>query len=480
MSEVRVRFAPSPTGHLHIGGARTAVFNWIFARNRGGKFLLRIEDTDKARSKQEYFDPIISSLEWLGLDHDEEIFIQSEKINDHKSAAEKLLSEGKAYKCFCTPEELDERRKLAQSQKLNYFYDRTCLNLTEDRIRELEADETSFTIRCLIPEGETVVQDLVHGKTVFRNEEIEDFVILRRDGSPTYMLAVVSDDHSMGITHVIRGDDHLSNTPKQIVLYNAFGWDVPEFGHMPIILGEDKSRLSKRHGAVSVETYRERGYLSEAVCNYLTLLGWSPGNDREIISMSETVELFDFRNSQNKSLVFDEQKLLWMNGQYISTLSLERLASRIIPYLDQDSELKDLVETQGSDYLSKVLELSKQRLKLLPDFITYCSYYYRDPVTFDPKASKKHWKHEDTTQRIARIRLNLLECNPFTEENIEKSIRYLAEELELSAAKLIHPTRLAITGFGVSPGLFEVIELLGRDTVIRRLEYAVSYLEGAK
>jgi len=305
--KVRVRFAPSPTGYLHIGGARTAVFNWVFAKSRSGKFLLRIEDTDKTRSSRQFLDSIINSMKWLGLTHDEDIYIQSEHIQIHRETVELLLKSGHAYKCFCSQDILDKKRLQAQKEKRNYLYDGTCRNLSPEEIAAQEEKGLPYTVRCRIPEGETVVNDLIHGKTVFSNAEIDDFIILRQDGTPTYMLAVVVDDNELGITHVIRGDDHLSNTPKQIILYKALGWDVPEFGHMPTILGPDKARLSKRHGAVSVEVYRDRGYLPEAVCNYLMLLGWSPGNDREILPMDEVIDLFRIEYSQKKSLVFDEQ-----------------------------------------------------------------------------------------------------------------------------------------------------------------------------
>ncbi|MCP4727200.1 MAG: glutamate--tRNA ligase [bacterium] len=477
--EVRVRFAPSPTGFLHIGGARTAIFNWIFARHNRGKFLLRIEDTDKKRSTQEYFDAILSSLKWLGIDWDEDYTVQSGNIDLHRNEVSRLLESGSVYKCFCPPELLEKKKNEAQKQKLPEKYDRTCLELSGDEIKELESNNTPCVIRFRVPEGETVFNDLIHGKTVFQNCEIDDFVILRADDTPTYQFAVVVDDHNMNITHIIRGNDHLSNTPKQIMLFNAFGWDVPDFAHMPMILGQDKTRLSKRHGAVSLEHYRELGYLPEAVFNYLTLLGWSPGNDREVVSKEEIIEKFEISDTSKKSAVFDEVKLQWINNQYITAMDIPELAELIERKLVQDIELGRLVEEIGKDYLFQILDLQRSRLRLLTDFIPFAGYFYRDPVTYDPAAVKKHWLKNtpDVLERLGRMRLIMKECADYTEEGIEQDIRGLAEEIDISAAKLIHPTRLALTGYGVSPGLFELMHLLGQETVIRRLEKAVTYLQ---
>ncbi|KPK95748.1 hypothetical protein AMJ80_03875, partial [bacterium SM23_31] len=385
----RVRFAPSPTGYLHVGGARTALFNWIYARHCGGAFLLRIEDTDKKRSTQEYFDSITGALHWLGLDRDDNLYIQSHNIEKHREAAAKQLENGSAYKCYCTPESLEKKRKEAQQKKTPYFYDGTCRSLSIEEQRECEKENRPYAVRFRVPEGETVFDDVVHGRTVFQNSEIDDFIILRRNNIPTYQLAVVVDDHTMSITHVIRGDDHLSNTPKQILIYKALGWKVPVFAHMPMILGPDKARLSKRHGTVAVEAYRERGYLPEAIRNYIILLGWSPGNDREIITIDEVINTFRLEDTAKKSAVFDERKLLWMNGQYISALSEKELANRLKPYIGQDDDLAKLVHERGDSYLLNVLTLLKPRLKLLTDFIRFGGYFYRDPAVYEPAAVKK-------------------------------------------------------------------------------------------
>lgn len=472
----RVRFAPSPTGYLHIGGARTAIFNWIYARHCGGEFLVRIEDTDKARSTQEYFDSILSALNWLGLDWDDDLYIQSNNIEKHREAVAKQLENGSAYKCYCTPESLEKKRKEAQRKKIPYFYDGTCRSLSVEEQHECEKAGRPYAVRFRVPEGETVFDDAVHGRTVFQNSEIDDFIILRRDNTPTYQLAVVVDDHNMGITHVIRGDDHLSNTPKQILIYKALGWKVPVFAHMPMILGPDKARLSKRHGAVSVDAYRERGFLPEAIRNFLVLLGWSPGDDREIITIDEVIKKFHLEDTAKKSAVFDEHKLLWMNGKYILALSEPELANRLKPYISMDDDLAKLVNEKEDDYLLGVVTLMKPRMKILTEFISSGGFFYRDPVVYDPAAVKKYWKNDKVLERLARTRLRMIECKDFSIEGIESAIRDLADTLNIAAAKLIHPTRLALTGFGESPGLFEIMHLLGRETVIRRLEKAISYL----
>jgi glutamyl-tRNA synthetase len=462
---------------LHIGGARTALFNWLFARSAGGKFLVRIEDTDKERSTSEYLESVLQSLEWLGLKWDEELYIQSRALEKHHRAAYELLKRGAAYRCFCTPDVLEQKRKEAEEKRRIYRYDGTCRNLPPEEVESLCRQGKPFAIRCRVPDGETVFNDLIHGRTVFKNAEIDDFIILRSDQTPIYQLAVVVDDHEMGITYVIRGDDHLSNTPKQIILYRALGWELPQFGHMPMIFGPDKTRLSKRHGAVSVESYRERGYLPEALKNYLLLLGWSPPGGKGEISLEEAVSEFRIEDSLKKSAVFDEQKLQWMNGQYISALSEEELAARLEPFIAVDKELAAAIAECGSGYLYSVLSLIKLRMKLLTDFILYGGYFYRDPIVYDPEAVKKHWLEKDTViERLARLRLRIIDENELTIESSERAVRGEAEKMGIPAAQLIHPTRLALTGYSISPGLFEVMALLGRETIIRRLDSAVAYI----
>jgi glutamyl-tRNA synthetase len=461
-SPLTVRFAPSPTGYLHVGGARTAIFNWLYARSSEGRFLLRIEDTDRARSSDEMTREILDGLTWLGLDWDNEPVMQSTRVDRHREECLRLLAEGKAYWCYCTPEELEANRQASTEEGAEYRYDRHCLRLTEQQRREREASEAAKVLRFKVPEGETNFYDIVHEGTTFQNCEIDDFILLRSDGTPVYMVAVVVDDHDMGITHVIRGDDHLSNTPKQILLYEAFGYEVPMFGHVPLILGEDKKRLSKRHGATSVGEYRDRGYLPEAVFNFLTLLGWSPGDDREVMSRFEMIQAFDVRRLLKKSSVFDEEKLRWMNGKHIRLLPGEELMERLRPHIPEKLRAVD------DRYMLQVLELMKERMFMLDDVFENGMYFFEDPVSYDVDGMTKHWKQG--AQGHVRAVLDALDTTEFKAAPLEQLVRRIAEERGAGAGKVIHPLRLALTGGTSSPGLFEMMEVLGKDVCIRRIE----------
>ncbi len=475
--QVRVRFAPSPTGYLHIGGARTAIFNWLFARKHQGQFLLRIEDTDQARSGEEMVQVILDGLEWLGLDWDEPPVHQSLRFPIYRGYAEQLVVNGHAYYCYCSQERLQELRQRAIAEKGAIKYDGHCRNLTPEERAELEAAGRSRVIRFKMPEGRTTFRDEVHGDLDFDNSELDDFILLRSDGIPTYHLAVVVDDHEMRISHVIRGDDHLSNTPKQVLLYQAFGWQQPVFAHVPLILGPDKRRLSKRHGATSVGEYRKAGYLPEAMVNYLALLGWSPGDDREIMSRDELIEAFSLAGISKKSAVFDERKLEWMNGQYIQRLTGAELVDRARPFLLESGLATSEELEDRSTTLAAAAELIKKRIRRLTEFPEAVSYFLRDPGTYDTAAAAKHWKGPEALERLQLVYQRLEALDEFDEPHLEKAIRGLAEELGVSAAKLIHPTRLAVTGRGESPGLFEVMAILGRDRVLRRLKKAVEFLQ---
>ena len=474
-NEVRVRFAPSPTGYLHIGGARTAIFNWLFAKHHNGKFLLRIEDTDLSRSSEEMVQAIFNGLQWLSLRWDEEPVYQSERIDYYKQICDKLISSNKAYFCYCSHERLAQLKEQAAKQKSDYQYDRYCRNLTVQEKQKLEDKKIPKVIRFKVEKGETKFTDAVHGSLTFDNEEIDDFVILKSDGMPTYHLAVVADDNKMNITNVIRGDDHISNTPKQVLLYDALGWKPPLFAHVPLILGPDKKRLSKRHGATSISEYINIGYTSEAMLNFLALLGWSPGDNREIMTSEELIEAFSFSGISKKSAVFEEKKLLWMNDQYISNYSDEKLAEKVIPILEKKG-LIDSERVEKGD-IKTVVRLLKPKIKLLSDFAELGSYFFADPFNYDEKARNKYWNNIDVVSRLKALNKKLVNLDKFNAEKIEKELRGLAEELNISAAKLIHPTRLALTGFGVSPGLFELIEVLGKETVLRRIQKAINVLE---
>lgn len=474
---VRVRFAPSPTGYLHVGGARTAIFNWLFARKHSGKFLLRLEDTDVARSGQEMVDAIIHGLKWLGLDWDEEPVYQSHRFDIYKKAAHELIAKDRAYKCFCSAERLQQVREKAVREKSEYKYDRHCRNLSPEEIKCSESAGTRFVIRLKVGEGETVFSDEVYGNIKFNNSQIDDFVLLRSDGHPTYHLAVVVDDNAMAITHVIRGDDHLSNTPKHILLYRAFGWQPPVFAHVPLILGPDKQRLSKRHGATSVSEYEKAGYLPEAVMNFLALLGWSSGDDRELFAREELIREFTIAGISKKSAVFDEKKLKWMNGQYLNRMDAEKLLELVMPQILSEQLLNEEAVRENRDYLLRVVKLLQPRLKRLSEFSEKVNYFLREPETYEEKAVSKYWQDETVIDTYNQLIGRLEKVAHFKAENIEPVIRNLAEELGLSAAKLIHPIRLALTGQEVSPGIFEVTELLGKETVLRRLRKAIRYLE---
>ncbi len=474
---IAVRFAPSPTGFLHIGGARTAIFNWLFAKKHGGTFYLRIEDTDQARSGEEMTQAILDSLRWLGVDWQGEPLRQSSRFPEYQKQARQLLEEKKAYRCFCSPEELAAAREQAQAGRKNFRYDGKCRRLSAEESSRRAKSEERYAIRFIVPEdGATNFADQVHDDVSFENNTLDDFVILRSDGLPTYHLAVVVDDHAMGITHIIRGDDHISNTPKQVLLYRAFGWEMPVFAHVPLILGPDKSRLSKRHGATAVGEYQRKGILPEALFNFLALLGWSPGDDREVISRDELIQLFDVKGISTRNAVFDEKKLQWMNSQYLAQTPAEKLTPLVA-----DAFVEAGVLTRGwisthQIYFSKVVELLKGRMRVIPEFVEFGSYFFREPDEFEAAAREKHWKTQEVTGYLETLSERLDELDEFTLENTEATVRTYAEEIGLTAGKLIHPMRLALTGFGVSPGLFEVMVLLGKDKVVARLKKAAGMI----
>jgi glutamyl-tRNA synthetase len=460
-----VRFAPSPTGYLHVGGARTAIFNWLYARSAGGRFLLRIEDTDRQRSSDEMTREILDGLRWLGIDWDDEPLIQSTRIERHAAESLRLESEGNAYWCYCTAAELDAKRRVAEAAGGAFLYDGTCRHLNAVERAAKDAAGMARVLRFRTPAGRTVFNDIVHDETSFPNEEIDDFVILRSDGTPTYMMAVVVDDHDMGVTHVLRGDDHLSNTPKQVMLYHALGYETPQFGHLPLILGTDKKRLSKRHGATSVGEFQQRGYLPEAMFNFLALLGWSPGDDREIMTRGDLVAGFDIRRVLKKSSVFDEDKLTWMNGQHIRLLDDDELLRRLLRYRPDD------LDWVSEDRLRQVVPLMKERLALLPDFWANARYFWADPSEYDADGIAKRWK-ADIPEALAAL-LPALGDTDFTPEALEILIRETAERSGMGAGKMIHPIRLALTGATASPSLFDMMAVLGRETCLRRLRRAL-------
>ncbi len=472
--KVIVRFAPSPTGYLHIGGARTALFNYLFAKHYHGQFLLRIEDTDMSRSDSELTKAILRGLQWLGLNWDGEVVYQSSRMNLYHDICDTLLKSRKAYRCFCTKEELEAKRELAKKENRDSKYDRTCLKLSEADIQEKLKSNESFTIRFHVPDGNTVFDDLVYGKISVDNTEVEDFIILRSDGSPIYQVAVVADDHDMGITHIIRGEDHLSNTPKQILLYQALEWTIPKFAHVPLILGPDKKRLSKRHGVTSVEAYRQSGYLSDALVNFIVLLGWAPKMDEEILSLTDLIERFSIEGISKKSAIFDEQKLLWMNGIYIRSKSEKELNDLVI---DLIRSIKPLDVEWDADYVIRFVRLMKDRVRTLREFISNGLYFFRDPSEYDPNGVQRYWQKENIIESFEVLKKRFISNNHWNESSLERIIRETAEEKNVGVGKVIHPVRLALTGSTASPGLFEMMALLGRESVLRRIEKAIDYIK---
>ncbi len=469
MAQVRTRFAPSPSGYLHIGGARTAFFNFLFARHHGGKFILRIEDTDRERSTPEAINAILDAMNWLGLDWDEGPFYQTKRYPLYKEKVQKLLSEGKAYPCVCTPEKLEAKRQLAQKEKRKSMYDGTC-RPPEGVIPPLPQDKP-YTIRFRSPrDGSTIVNDAVKGDVVFDNRELDDLIIARSDGTPTYNFCVVVDDIDMGITHIIRGDDHLANTPRQILLYQALGDTPPQFAHVPLILGLDKARLSKRHGATSVTVYRDMGYLPEAILNYLVRLGWSHG-DQELFSREELIEKFSLESVGKSAGVFNPEKFLWVNFHYLKTRPLSQLAKEIVPYI----VAKGYRVPQDKSWLERMIKTLQERSRTLVELVDSAHFYLTDDIAIDEKAAKKFLTLE-VSRPLSKLIERLSALDEFSEANIESAFSGVLEEFGLSMGKLAQPVRVALTGSTVSPGIHEVIAVLGKERTIRRLQSALERL----
>ena len=479
----RVRFAPSPTGYLHVGGARTALFNWLYARRHNGVFVLRIEDTDVERSSQDMVTGILDGLRWLGLTWDEgpdvgglhAPYFQSERLDSYRTAADRLLSEGHAYYCYCTPERLRDERERAEGRGEAWQYDRTCLGLSADRMRELDAAGTQRALRFNVPSSGAAFDDAVHGRIAFEGASIEDFVILRSDRYPTYHLSVVVDDIDMGITDVIRGDDHISNTPKHLLLFQALGAAVPRFAHVPLILGADKKRLSKRHGATSVMEYQRQGYLAPAMVNFLALLGWSPGDDRELMGTQELVDCFTLEGISGGNAVFNTEKLDWMNGQYIARMPIEELAAAARPFFD-DEGLGSHPLVNEPRAFARLLELLRPRAKRLTEFAEQARPLLNELVEYEPEAIEKHLSSPDLATHLTALVAALDAATAFDEAQVEAAVRGTAAARGLKAGALIHATRVAVTGRTQSPGLFEVLAWLGRDRTRARLLRLLEFL----
>jgi len=467
-SNVRVRFAPSPTGALHIGGVRTALFNWLFARHYKGTFILRIEDTDQTRSTDESIKIILDGMKWLGLDWDEGPLRQTERMDIYRSHVDKLLKEGRAYYCYCSPEELETRRKAAMAAGKPPKYDRKCRSLTAPvpgrtpAVRFLSADE-----------GQTIVRDIIRGAVTFENQQLDDLIIQRSDGLPTYNFAVVVDDVTMKISHVIRGDDHLNNTPRQIQLYQALGYEPPEFAHLPMILGSDKTKLSKRHGATAVTEYIDLGYLPEALVNYLARLGWSHG-DQEIFSQQELIDNFSLDNVGKAPSVFNPEKLLWLNHHYIQQADLGRLAGLLADLLKKDGIIAEGKEPDP-EWLQKLVKILTERSHTLVEMKAGAIPFLVSDIALDEKAKAKHLTAE-IVPLLNELASKLNSIDPFVHSNIEGLFNALVAEKGIKLGKLAQPVRVALTGGTVSPGIYDVIEVMGKEKTMARIHAAIKQI----
>jgi glutamyl-tRNA synthetase len=471
---VRVRFAPSPTGFLHVGGARTAIYNDLLRQSVGGAFVLRIEDTDRQRSDEAMTRQIQSALAWIGTVWDEGPFLQSARLARHRERGEELLAKGDAYRCFCSAEELDAQRAEAQKRGVMFRYPRTCLGLPPAEVAARVAAGEPFVVRFRMPDDHIRFHDLVRGDMDFPPDALDDFILLRSDGSPTYHMSVVCDDIDMRISHVIRGEDHLSNTPKHIPLFRALGGAVPVFGHLPLILGPDKKRLSKRSGAASVEELRAEGILPQALYNYLALLGWSPGGDREILSRAEMIALFTVDRLNASPAIFDREKLSWVNAQYLSNLPLADLLPHLEPFLAEVG-LADVAATQA-DRLAAALALHRGRVRTLRELAAVIVPYFRDRLDYQPDALASFQADPTLPDHLHALRDRYAQLPAFTKDALESALRAVAAERGLKAGALIHPTRAALSGVQAGPPLFDLVEVMGRDATLRHLDHLVERL----
>ncbi|HEY4129582.1 MAG TPA: glutamate--tRNA ligase [Gemmatimonadaceae bacterium] len=474
----RLRFAPSPTGYLHVGGARTALFNWLFVKKFGGQFLLRIEDTDKARSTDESTRAIFEGLEWLGLLWDEDVVYQGANLPRHQADVKQLLDGGKAFRCFCTQAELDEQRAAAAARGEAFKYDRRCNRLSADEVAQRAASGMPFVVRFRMPEGETSWTDLVHGHITFPNKDIGegDFIILRSDATPIYNLAVVSDDIAAGITLVMRGDDHVSNTPKQILLYEALGAPLPQFAHLPMIHGIDGKKLSKRHGATAVGDYQHE-FLPSAMLNFLALLGWAPGHDIEVMTVPQMIELFNADGLSKKAAVFDTKKLEWMNGQHLAMMPSAELAPRVADMLEARGWTTKADLTARLTWFHMLLDQLKVRSRTLDDIVAQSAPFLCDLDTYDADAVAKAWKDRAATRDVLQAAHDALtRVDVWEPTQLEEALRGVAEARGVGAGKVFSPLRVALTGLTASPGMFDVLVLLGRDHSLQRISRAERYV----
>jgi glutamyl-tRNA synthetase len=483
-NETRVRFAPSPTGYLHVGGARSALFNYLFAKRHKGKFILRIEDTDRSRYVKGALEEIYESLRWLGLEWDEGPgiggpcgpYIQSERVAIYKEHAEKLLSSGKAYRCFCSSERLAALREEQEKTKQPVGYDKKCRSLSEEETDRLLVGNKAHVVRFKIQAGRKIVfNDIIRGEIEYSSDVLDDIVLIKSDGFPTYHMANVVDDHLMNITHVLRGDEWISSTPRHVLLYEAFGWNPPQFAHLPVILAEDGKKLSKRKGAASVMDYKRAGFLPEALFNFLALLGWAPGDEREKMSVKDLTGAFSLEHVSPKPAVFDEKKMEWMNGMYLTERSAVSLIAEVFPLWKERGWVADDCQPD-SVFHRTVIDLLKVRSKKLTELADSSEYFFRDPEAYEEKSAKKQFMPE--TARLLGELVDKIACvTEFEALALDKMYHEFSENARLQPGQIIHPTRLAISGVSFGPGLFELMAVLGKETVIRRMKKAIVFIE---
>ena len=464
-SSVKVRFAPSPTGELHLGGARTALFNWLFAKHNKGKFFLRIEDTDTLRSKEKYTKQILDSLSWLGFEWDDPIIYQSERNSQYKLYLKKLLDSNQVYRCFCSRNDLDESRNAG-----DYKYSGKCRNLSKQDVKEKLNQGINFTYRIFIPDGKTDYNDLVYGQITVDNNEIDDFIIVRSDGSPTYNFTAVADDHDMSISHVIRGEDHLANTPKQIILYKSLGYDIPTFAHLPLILGPDRKRLSKRHGAPGIQYYRDQGYFPIVLINHLALLGWNLGNEEEIFSINNLIENFDLSDIHKKGAVWDKKKLQWISGQHLKNMSTDEIMNSIRSIDEEWGKGHEI------SFLITIIEMLKVRAKSLNDFIVQSELFFKDPKKYNKVGLSKCWKDDSTNMIVESLLARINTIDDWRKEEIDKALKLFADQNQLAMGKITMPIRMAVLGSLSGPSVIEILSLIGKKTTIHRLNKALEKL----
>ncbi len=483
-SPVRVRFAPSPTGFLHVGGLRTALYNYLLARKTKGAFVLRIEDTDRGRYVEGAVENLIKTLRWAGLDYDEGPvaggefgpYVQSERTEIYRKHADILLEQKMAYRCFCTPDRLEQMRREQEKQKLTPKYDRTCLRLSDEEIRENLDSGKPFVVRMRVPDDVVVgFSDIVRGEVEFNTKQIDDQVLIKSDGYPTYHLANVVDDHLMQISHVIRGEEWLSSTPKHVLLYRAFGWELPKFAHLPLLLNPDRSKLSKRQGDVAVEDYRDKGYLKEALLNFIALLGWNPGDDREIFTLGELENEFSLEKVNKSGAVFNVEKLNWLNFQHLRQKPDNEVLAMLKDHLSKSSVD---VSQFTDEYLLSVIGAMRERVTFIKDYTEKSPYFFRAPEEYDPAVVKKRWKPQ-SAEYLKKL-INEFENLPGPQKaDYEETLHRTASELSIGNGQLIHPLRLAVSGMGEGPGLFDIVVILGKDETIRRMQMAIEKIKPA-